>query len=190
MRDGIQLLREIRSSWPTLPVIMLTGYDNGEYVKTALSEGAAGYLLKDSTPEDLAQAIHVALSGSGNVLSPRAVRNLFDSSAQEEEMSSREQSLPDAGLTRRESDVLELLSVGHSNREISRQLFLSEKTVKAHLAAVFRKLGVSNRTQAAMAAVAMGIGAPPGRPANGEGSNGWHDPARASGDGKLNVSHT
>lgn len=69
--------------------------------------------------------------------------------------------MADAGLTRREADVLHLLAGGASNREISRQLFLSEKTVKAHLAAVFRKLGVTNRTQAAMAAVAMGLG-PPG----------------------------
>lgn len=158
-RDGIELLREIRSSWPDVPVIVVTSFDNGEYVKTALSEGAAGYLLKDASPEDLVQAILVALSGSGNVLSPRAVRNLFDGS-HVEQVESREPAL-DAGLTRRESDVLELLAGGASNREISRQLFLSEKTVKAHLAAVFRKLGVTNRTQAAMAAIQMGIGAPP-----------------------------
>jgi DNA-binding NarL/FixJ family response regulator len=161
-RDGIELLREIRSTWPELPVIMLTGYDHGDYVKTALSEGAAGYLLKDATPEDLAQAIHVALSGSGNVLSPRAVRNLFEGAGQSQEQQVRDSPIQDAGLTKRESDVLQLLSRGHSNREISRSLFLSEKTIKAHLAAVFRKLGVTNRTQAAMAAVAMGIGAPPG----------------------------
>jgi DNA-binding NarL/FixJ family response regulator len=161
-RDGLELLREIRSSWPSLPVIMLSSYDNGEYVKAALAEGAAGYLLKDTTPEDLAQAILVALSGAGNVLSPRAVRNLFEGPSIPDESSGAEGSLPDAGLTRRESDVLQLLSQGHSNREIARQLFLSEKTVKAHLAAVFRKLGVTNRTQAAMAAVAMGVGAPPG----------------------------
>jgi DNA-binding NarL/FixJ family response regulator len=158
-RDGIELLREVRSTWPGVPVIILTSFDNGEYVKTALSEGAAGYLLKDSSPEDLAQAILVALSGSGNVLSPRAVRNLFDGSAQVQEAESRE-SYVDAGLTRRETDVIALLANGASNREISRQLYLSEKTVKAHLAAVFRKLGVTNRTQAAMAAVAMGMGSP------------------------------
>jgi DNA-binding NarL/FixJ family response regulator len=161
VRDGIDLLREMRSTWPDLPVIMLTGYDHGDYVKTALSEGAAGYLLKDATPEDLAQAIHVALSGSGNVLSPRAVRNLFEGSGRAQE-ETREKPYQDAGLTRRESDVLQHLSQGQSNREIARGLFLSEKTIKAHLAAVFRKLGVTNRTQAAMAAVAMGIGAPPG----------------------------
>jgi len=160
-RDGLELLREIRSSWPQVPVIMLSSYDNGEYVKAALAEGAAGYLLKDTTPEDLAQAIVVALSGSGNVLSPRAVRNLFEGAMRNNGPEAAENAMPDAGLTRRESDVLQLLSGGASNREISRQLFLSEKTVKAHLAAVFRKLGVTNRTQAAMAAVAMGMG-PPG----------------------------
>ena len=75
-RDGLELLREIRSGDPKLPVIMLSSYDNGEYVKAALGQGAAGYLLKDTTPDDLVQAIVVALSGAGNVLSPRAVRNL------------------------------------------------------------------------------------------------------------------
>jgi DNA-binding NarL/FixJ family response regulator len=159
-RDGLELLREIRSAWPALPVIMLSSYDSGEYVKAALAEGAAGYLLKDTTPEDLVQAIQVALSGSGNVLSPRAVRNLFEGSKGGETASREDTRVPDAGLTRREADVLELLAGGASNREISRALFLSEKTVKAHLAAVFRKLGVTNRTQAAMAAVAMGLGGP------------------------------
>jgi DNA-binding NarL/FixJ family response regulator len=159
-RDGLELLREIRSTWPDLPVIMLSSYDNGEYVKAALAEGASGYLLKDTTPEDLAQAILVALSGSGNVLSPRAVRNLFEGPIRRDEANGQDGRPPDVGLTKRESDVLRLLSGGASNREISRHLFLSEKTVKAHLAAVFRKLGVTNRTQAAMAAVAMGMSSP------------------------------
>jgi DNA-binding NarL/FixJ family response regulator len=171
-RDGLELLREIRSNWPTLPVIMLSSYDNGEYVKAALAEGAAGYLLKDTTPEDLAQAILVALSGAGNVLSPRAVRNLFEGPSLPEDATPTEGSIPDAGLTRRETDVLTFLSGGFSNREISRQLFLSEKTVKAHLAAVFRKLGVTNRTQAAMMAVAMGIGTPPVLASLKTGTNG------------------
>jgi len=160
-RDGLELLREIRSSWPQVPVIMLSSYDNGEYVKAALAAGASGYLLKDTTPEDLIQAIHVAKAGSGNVLSPRAVRNLFDAGNEAEEPPRHDTAFVEAGLTKREADVLELLAGGSSNREISRQLYLSEKTVKAHLAAVFRKLGVSNRTQAAMIAVSMGMGTPP-----------------------------
>jgi two-component system response regulator DegU len=158
-RDGIELLKEIHSFWPALPVIMLTCFDNAEYVKAALANGAAGYLLKDSTPEDLAQAINVALTGGGSVLSPRAVKNLFEGNSQADSRSeSRSARASDAGLTKREIDIMALLAEGLSNREISRSLFLSEKTVKAHLAAIFRKLSVTNRTQAAMAAVAMGLG--------------------------------
>jgi len=89
---------------------------------------------------------------------------MFDGPPAQDQKTRDESAHLDAGLTRRESDVLQLLSKGSSNREISRHLFLSEKTVKAHLAAVFRKLGVANRTQAAMAAVGMGLG-PTRRPA-------------------------
>jgi DNA-binding NarL/FixJ family response regulator len=158
-RGGIELLQEIRREWPAVPVIIVTNYDNAEYVKAAMAEGAAGYLLKDSTPADLSQAITVAVSGAGNVMSARAVRNLFEDptlgNGHRDQSGQRSQ---EAGLTRRETDILELLAVGHSNREISRRLFLSEKTVKAHLASVFRKLGVTNRTQAAMIGVSMGMG--------------------------------
>jgi len=156
--DGLELLHDMRERWPNVPVIMLTSFDHAHYVRRALAEGAAGYMLKDATPEDLEQAIKVALSGGGNVLSPRVIQNLFETvegaTLENGEMHHR----PTSSLTQRETDILALLSEGKSNRDISRALFLSEKTVKAHLAAVFRKLGVTNRTQAAMAAVAMGIG--------------------------------
>src|SRR5712691_1546423 len=76
--DGLELLRAIRAEWPDMPVIMISTYENAPYVKRALADGAAGYLLKDATPDDLGQAIRVALSGSGNVLSPRVIQNLFD----------------------------------------------------------------------------------------------------------------
>ena len=166
-QDGLDLLRSMRASWPKVPVIMLSTYENAPYVKRALADGAAGYLLKDATPEDLGQAINVALSGSGNVLSPRVIQNLFDDSD-----SSSNQGMGSGGrrqefnLTQRENDILALLAEGRSNRDIASALFLSEKTVKAHLAAIFRKLGVTNRTQAAMAAVAMGVGP---NPMNGHG---------------------
>ena len=99
-------------------------------------------------------------------------RNLFEDPNLLDEASPGGSPAPDAGLTRRELDVLQLLALGHNNREISRQLFLSKKTVKAHLAAVFHKLGVSNRTQATLAAVAMGIGTPPGLASRRTGTNG------------------
>jgi DNA-binding NarL/FixJ family response regulator len=147
--DGLELLRALKADLPELPVIML-------------ADGAAGYLLKDATPEDLAQAINVAMSGSGNVLSPRVIQNLFE----EHEAAGRENGANgrrgEYSLTQREHDILALLAEGRSNREIAQRLYLSEKTVKAHLAAIFRKLGVTNRTQAAMMAVQMGVGPIPG----------------------------
>src|ERR1041384_5492478 len=76
--DGLELLRAIKAEWEEMPVIMLSTYENAPYVKRALADGAAGYLLKDATPDDLGQAINVALSGSGNVLSPRVIQNLFE----------------------------------------------------------------------------------------------------------------
>ncbi len=155
--DGLDLLRDIKARWPDVPVIMLTSFDHAQYVRRALAEGAAGYMLKDATPEDLEQAIKVALSGGGNVLSPRVIQNLFEA-MESGDRNGEAPRRPEANLTQRETDILALLSEGRSNRDISRNLFLSEKTVKAHLAAVFRKLGVTNRTQAAMAAVSMGIG--------------------------------
>jgi DNA-binding NarL/FixJ family response regulator len=174
-RDGLDLLKEIKETWPTLPVIILTSFDNAEYVRRALADGASGYLLKDALPEDLSQAITVALSGAGNVLSPRAVRNLFEGNQEAEQKAEAAQSRSaNAGLTKRETDIMALLAEGLSNRDISKKLFLSEKTVKAHLAAVFRKLGVSNRTQAAMAAVSMGMGPGPSPAQNGWGSRSPH----------------
>jgi DNA-binding NarL/FixJ family response regulator len=164
--DGLDLLRSVKAEWPDIPVIMLSTYENAPYVKRALSDGASGYLLKDATPEDLSQAINVAMSGSGNVLSPRVIQNLFDDA----ESNSHNGRRSEFSLTQRENDILGLLSEGRSNRDIAQSLFLSEKTVKAHLAAIFRKLGVTNRTQAAMAAVSMGVGPNPVNSGFGHGS--------------------
>jgi DNA-binding NarL/FixJ family response regulator len=165
--DGLELLRTVKAEWPDIPVIMLSTYENAPYVKRALADGASGYLLKDATPEDLSQAINVALSGSGNVLSPRVIQNLFDDA----EAGSHGGRRSEFSLTQRENDILGLLAEGRSNREIAQSLYLSEKTVKAHLAAIFRKLGVTNRTQAAMAAVSMGVGPYPVGNGFGTGSS-------------------
>ncbi|MBI3648499.1 MAG: response regulator transcription factor [Actinobacteria bacterium] len=164
--DGLELLRAMKAQWADVPVVMLSTYENAPYVKRALTDGASGYLLKDATPEDLGQAIRVALSGSGNVLSPRVIQNLFED-ADSGSGSGSGSRRSEFSLTQRENDILALLAEGRSNRDIAQCLFLSEKTVKAHLAAIFRKLGVTNRTQAAMAAVQMGIGPYPG--SNGHG---------------------
>jgi len=168
--DGLELLRAMKLEWPDVPVIMLSTYENAPYVKRALADGAAGYLLKDATPEDLGQAINVAISGGGNVLSPRVIQNLFEdveSSSGNNGNGHPKSRRTEYNLTQREHDILALLSEGRSNRSIAQNLYLSEKTVKAHLAAIFRKLGVTNRTQAAMMAVQLGVG--PAQPAVGAG---------------------
>jgi DNA-binding NarL/FixJ family response regulator len=171
--DGLELLRSLKDRWPDVPVIMLSTYDQALYVKRALADGASGYMLKDATPDDLGQAIRVALSGSGNVLSPKVIQNLFEENDGGSEAETGAARHPEFSLTHRERDILGLLAEGRSNRDIAQSLYLSEKTVKAHLAAIFRKLGVANRTQAAMAAVAMGIepGRQPDPGANGATSN-------------------
>src|ERR1700675_797570 len=108
---GLQLLRSIKIEWPEMPVVMLSTYENAPYVKRALADGAAGYLLKDATPEDLAQAINVAMSGSGNVLSPRVIQNLFDD--QDSSIGPNGHSRRNEySLTTREHDILALLAEG------------------------------------------------------------------------------
>ena len=159
--DGLELLRAIKADWADVPVIMLSTYENAPYVKRALADGAAGYLLKDATPEDLVAGDQRRDVGQRQRALPRASSRTCSRT--------RSPAGPNGNgrrnefcLTQREHDILELLSEGRSNREIAQALFLSEKTVKAHLAAIFRKLGVTNRTQAAMMAVQMGVGPTPG----------------------------
>jgi DNA-binding NarL/FixJ family response regulator len=163
--DGLELLRAMKAEWPAVPVIMLSTYENAPYVKRALADGAAGYLLKDATPEDLGQAINVAISGGGSVLSPRVIQNLFEDVGSSGDTLAKGNGRPrrtEFNLTHREQDILALLAEGRSNRSIAQNLYLSEKTVKAHVAAIFRKLGVINRTQAALIAVQLGVGPVPG----------------------------
>lgn len=154
--DGLALLRAMKLGWPDVPVIMLSTYENALYLRRALAEGAAGYLLKDATPEFLGQAITTAISGGGDLLSPQAMKTLFDDVEESGTGVSGSRWIEE--LSDRERQVLALLSDGLSNRAIAKRLFLSETTVKSHLMAVYRKLGVTNRTQAAMIAMQVGAG--------------------------------
>lgn len=126
-------------------VLILTTYDTDADILNAVEAGATGYLLKDAPPEELAAAVRMAASGK-SALAPAVALRLMD-----------RMRLPAASLSRRETEVLTLVAEGLSNVQISKRLFLSQATVKSHLAHVYTKLGVDSRTAAVAAATAQGI---------------------------------
>jgi len=161
--DGLTVLRELRAL-PAPPVVaMLTTFDTDEYVLTALHAGAAGFLLKDTEPEQLAQLVH-ALAAGGVVLSPKASRTLLrgrpghDPAADADAANDDDEEVARVErLTGRERDVLVLVAEGLSNAAIGARLHLSTGTVKDHVSAVLAKLRVAGRVQAALVAHRAGL---------------------------------
>ena len=145
--DGTEAIRQIREASPSTKVIVLTTFADDEMVFPAVKAGAAGYLLKDVEPRELAEAIRTVHRGRG-LLHPSLVSRLMHEFAGEQE---RTETLE--ALTEREMDVLRLIAQGKSNREIAREFVLSEKTVKTHVSNILAKLQLADRTQAALYAV-------------------------------------
>jgi DNA-binding NarL/FixJ family response regulator len=141
--DGLWALEQIRAEFPQLPVVMLSTFDDEDCIRQALERGAVGYLLKEAGVGQVAECLETALAGRGVYLHPVAAERLFGRGRVEF----------GEHLTEREIDVLKRLVQGATNDEIATRLFVTEKTVKTHVTAIFRKLGVSNRTQAATTAV-------------------------------------
>jgi two-component system, NarL family, response regulator LiaR len=150
--DGVQAMRELRRRLPQTRVIALTSFLDDERLLPAIEAGAAGYLLKDVEPSELARAVRAAKAGEA-MLDPAAAARLVDAVAQGATPApvNRER------LTRREQEVLELLASGRSNKRIAFELGISEKTVKAHVGRVLAKLGVNDRTEAAVLAISEGL---------------------------------
>jgi DNA-binding NarL/FixJ family response regulator len=140
--DGIAVCRELRTTTPATACLMLTSYDDDETLVAAVEAGAAGFLLKQVTGQDVVAAVRTVAAG-GSTLSPRATSLVLDRLR-----GSRADRA--AGLTERERRVLELIGQGCSNREIAEQMGLAEKTVKNHVSSLLRKLGLRRRTQAAV----------------------------------------
>jgi NarL family two-component system response regulator LiaR len=155
--NGIEATRQIKASAPQTAVLVLTAYDDDQYVFAVLEAGAAGYLLKDVSSSELIEAIRTVHAGE-SVLHPavaRKVTNYFARHAGPQDSEPAEQG-DEAHLTHREMDVLQLAARGMTNREIANALTISVRTVQAHLSHVFNKLNVGSRTEAVILAVKRG----------------------------------
>jgi DNA-binding NarL/FixJ family response regulator len=138
--DGIEATRRIRAAQPEVNVVLLTAFSDRERILAAIDAGAVGYLLKDAEPEELVRGLEAAARGE-SPLSPKAAQAL---------VAARGESGGHPQLTPREDEVLGLLAEGLPNKLIARRLDISEKTVKAHLTSIFQRIGVTDRTQAAL----------------------------------------
>jgi NarL family two-component system response regulator LiaR len=154
-QSGIELTQELRERHPEVRVIMLTAFSDSERVFSALKAGAVGYLLKNVSPDEILATVERAAAGEPMLSGEIAGRVLREFEREREEEHYREQL---AALTPREEEILKLLATGESNREIGNRLFISEQTVKNHVASIFRKLHVNDRTKAALLAVKLGLG--------------------------------
>jgi len=138
--DGIAATERIRSQLPMTQVVALTSFSDRERILDALDAGAAGYLLKDAEPDELLNGVRAAARGE-SPLAPKAATAVI---------AAREELRPERELTPREREVLSMVAEGLPNKLIARRLDISEKTVKSHLTRVFERIGVTDRTQAAL----------------------------------------
>ena len=138
--DGIEATRRIRSVHDEVNVVVLTAFSDRQRILDAIDAGAVGYLLKDAEPEELVRGLEAAARGE-SPLAPKAAQALVAARAEQH---------TEPELTPREREVLDLLADGLPNKLIARRLDISEKTVKAHLTNVFQRIGVTDRTQAAL----------------------------------------
>src|SRR5690349_21572990 len=148
--DGVEATRAITALSPSTRVIVLTSFSEDEKVFASIKAGAQGYLMKDVLPQELVRAIRTVYRGEAQ-LDPEIARKLMH------EFSNPQPTRPKHDLTERELEVLRLISLGKSNKEISEELVLSEKTVKTHVSNILQKLHLSDRTQAAVYALRQKI---------------------------------
>jgi two-component system nitrate/nitrite response regulator NarL len=155
--SGIEVLKALRDSGAEMPVVMLTTSDRKEDLVESLKCGAQGYLLKEMEPDELVTALHNIMEGK-TVIAPDLTGVLAQAvQGGEEEPREEESGSPFATLTPREMEILTHLAIGQSNKVIARDLGISIGTVKLHVKAILRKLGVHSRVEAAVMAVENGI---------------------------------
>jgi DNA-binding NarL/FixJ family response regulator len=150
--DGVSATRQIHDLVPDTQVVILTSFSDRDRIVGALDAGAVGYLLKDAEPDEILAGIRAAARGE-SPLHPRAARELLVARSDPNQV----RDVGTADLTPREIEVLVLVREGMANKQIARRLGISERTVKAHLTSCFQRIGVSDRTQAALWAARNGI---------------------------------
>ncbi|MBM4459029.1 MAG: response regulator transcription factor [Chloroflexi bacterium] len=154
--DGVEATRRLRQRWPAARVIILTTFDDDAYVFDGLRAGALGYLLKDVSGQELADAIRKVAAG-GALIEPSVARKVLAEFARlAPPARPANDQLPEP-LSEREQEILHLLALGANNRQIAGQLFLAEGTVKNYISTILAKLGVQDRTQAALRARELGL---------------------------------
>ena len=151
--DGIEATRQIKESCPSVAVLILTAYDDEQFIFSLLEAGAAGYLLKSVRGRELVDAVRAIYAGE-SVLHPLVARKVLDRFVHSCDKSKEEK--PNEVLSEREMDVLRLATRGLSNKDIAEELSLSARTVQGHLGHIFNKLNVSSRTEASLRAVKEG----------------------------------
>ncbi|AHY46479.1 Response regulator containing a CheY-like receiver domain and an HTH DNA-binding domain [Rubrobacter radiotolerans] len=147
LMSGVEATRRIGEELPGTAVLILTMYEDDDHVFRAVRAGARGYVMKDSTPESLTRAIRAVHAGE-TIMSPRIAQRLLDSEPERK---------PRVPCTQRELEVLRALSRGLSNKEVARELGISEKTVRNHASSIYRKLHIFDRTQAVLYAIREGL---------------------------------
>jgi two-component system, NarL family, response regulator DegU len=151
--DGVEATRAIRQAPDAPQVIMLTMHADKEVLAEAIRAGASGYLVKDCSTEEVAEAVRMAVQGD-TALSPQLAATMLD---EVRRLDVPDTSDDDRVITKREEEVLQLIADGCSTPEVAEQLYISQKTVKNHLASIYQKLDARDRTQAVLQAVRMGI---------------------------------
>lgn len=150
--DGVEACRQVRAAVPDTKVVMLTMHADQEVLANAIRAGACGYLVKDCSTEEIAGAVRTVFSGEV-ALSPQLAASMLDEVRKLATVPPRE----DRVVTKREEEVLQLIADGCSTSEVADQMYISQKTVKNHLASIYQKLDARDRTQAILRAVRMGI---------------------------------
>ena len=151
--DGVEACRQVKDALPDTHIVMLTMHADQSVLADAIRAGASGYLVKDCSTDEIADAVKIAAAGQ-TALSPQLAATMLDEVRRMEE---QERAQENRLITKREEEVLQMIADGCSTTEVAEGLYISQKTVKNHLASIYQKLDARDRTQAVLQAERMGI---------------------------------